>query len=138
MDSINIAKNFITAVKDLLTTDKWSVFDINFTGEGVPTASEMVRVHVKLDGNGGYLYGTNGCCAEPKNLVSELEFGDLLKNYYIDNNIFGDYNDWDFTFTVVSELHYYAIEVLPSYLDKDAYIRECKFRDRMFEEYGCD
>ena len=138
MDSINIAKNFIAAVKDLLTTDKWSVFDINFTGEGVPCASETVRVHVKLDGNGGYLYGTNGCCGEPKNLVSELKFGDLLKNYYIDNNIFGDYNDWDFKFTVVSELNYYAIEVLPSYLNKDEYVRECKFRDRMFAEYGCD
>lgn len=135
MDSINIAKNFIAAVKDLLTSDKWSVFDINFSGEAVPCSSETVRVHVKLDGNGGYLYGTNGCCSTPDKVVSETEFGDLLKKYYIENNIFGD---WDFEFIVVSELHYYAIEVLPTYLNKDAYVRECKFRDKMFEEYGCD
>ena len=137
METINtvIAKNFISAVKDLLTTDKWSVFDINFTGAGVPTSSESIRVHVKLDEKGGYIYGTEGCCGEPRNIVSEVEFGDLLKKYYIDNS---PLLDWDFTFDVVSELHYYGIEVLPTYLDKDAYIKECKFRDRMFAEYGCD
>ena len=138
MDNINtktIVKNFISAVKNLLTADKWSVFDINFTGAGVPHSGESVRVHVKLDGNGGYLFGTNGCCDTPDKVVSETEFGELLKKYYIDNNIFGD---WDFEFTVVSELHYYGIEVLPSYLDKDAYVRECRFRDKMFAEYGCD
>ena len=135
MDSTNIVKNFISVVKDRLTSDKWTVFDINFTGAAVPCSSETIRVHVKLDGNGGYLYGTNGCCSTPDKVVSEVEFSDLLKKYYIDNNIF---EGWDFTFTVVSELHYYGISVLPTYLDKDAYISECKFRDRMFEEYGCD
>ena len=135
MNSNNITKNFIAAVKDRLTSDKWSVFDVNFTGKGVPRSSEEVRVHIKLDGNGGYLYGVNGYYDEPQNLISEQEFGDLLKRYYVDNNTLGNFNDWDFTFSVVSELHYYGIEVLPSYLDKDAYIRTCKNRDRFFAEY---
>ena len=135
MDSTIITKNFISAVASFLTPDKWTVFDINFTGESVPCSSETVRVYIKLDDNGGYLYGTNGYCGEPQKVISESEFGKLLNTYYTNNDIS---EKWDFTFNVITELHEYGINVLPSYLNKDKYIKECRFRDRMFEEYGCD
>ena len=134
-DTTIITKNLISAVAERLTNDKWTVFDINFKGNAVPFESQKKRIHIKRDGDAGYLYGIKGYCGEPEELVSEQELGDILYDYYMKN---GMSKEWDFKFVVVSELHYYGIDVLPTYLDKDEYVRECRFRDKMMAEYGCD
>lgn len=135
MDVSIITKNLISAVAERLTNDKWTVFDINFKGNSVAFASEKIRIHIKRDGDAGYLYGIKGYCGEPKELVSDTELGNILNDYYINSGVS---KEWDFNFVVVSELHYYGIDVLPTYLDKDEYVRECRFCDKMMAEYGCD